>query len=90
MNRYIPKCTVCGGKAPTFLSHIQYSYNLRLDTLCNDCFKWMDDFMISYDAREYDPYRKGNPFIIYYYDKSPLASSNKKTNSGPCYPVYLP
>ena len=63
------KCSVCGNKALNFLVNVQYAYMLWVDTVCVDCFKWMDNIMCNGGARKYQPYTCNNPYIIYYEDR---------------------
>jgi len=88
-------CKVCGSP----INHdernwinVQFTYTLRVDTLCSDCFSWMDTEMTARNGKKYDPYMKGNPFVIYYEDRGIGELRREKDYQPQLYapPVFLP
>ena len=89
------RCKVCDGLIKDNgdnWTNVRFTYTLHLDTVCMGCFYWMDAEMAKHYARKYDPYRRNNPYIIYYEDRSPyeLQRGTDTVYSSYAPPVYMP
>lgn len=82
-------CSVCGIDYPEHEVWVVYSYTLWTDTICPNCYRWMDRFMRNNNGRKYTPWCDRTR--IHYEDRSlDEIRSKKDTHFYSAYPVYLP
>lgn len=58
------RCTVCSRANADFID-IRYTFCLRLDRICPDCYYWMDAIMVKLGYKEYSPMRHAT-FVEYF------------------------